>query len=448
MLLRTLTLCSLLVFNLIAVAENLEEFVKDYTYRAGETDSKVTARNKAIQQLQGLVLQEAGVQVKASFEHQERLSDDQFTQQHQANYSTLAQGVTETEILEERWDGETFYIKARIRLDRSALNQPAQAETPETLCKKTSDNAKRLLLDIENPESQSKLVSLSKGHDFSKPCNDWQYLVMDKFREKNLVNDDYRQHLFEGVKAAPNHAKGKMMYQVLRYATNMRAITKDEFAYVIDAAQVSSHQDIRWLVEALIDATSKPVRYDASDVVKERNDTRQWVSMMDWQLSNFYALAQEGKLGQPKSMAMPEIMAVAMERMSVKNKSAFHSHYFYYHQYLDDAANIKIASKLTRYIKKALHEGSIELLEIYIKDAPMDKKLNSTVFKLLEHIEKESNKSGGQSAYFQRALTDLINGNRSRIAYLIEGSSASRSKKDVWLEKYKLMNEFEQPRQG
>lgn len=444
MLLRILVLPLLMIVNLFSFAGNAEEFVREYTYRAGDSDSKITAREKALQQLQGMVLQEAGVSVKASFEQQEKLSGDQFTQQHQAKYSTLAQGVTETQILEERWDGETFYIKARITLDRSAINASTPPATPEALCKKTSDSVKSLLLDINNPEAQAKLIELSKQHDFSKPCNDWQYLVMDKFREKNLINDEYRHFLFESVKSSPNHLKGKLLYEVLRYATNMRAITKEEFVYVTDAVQLISHTDIRWLVEVLIDATVQSVSYDASESVKERNGTRQWVSKLEWQLSWFYELAQQGKLGKPKSMTMPEIMAIAMERMSIKSNATFYSYYMYHHQYLDDAANIKLASKLTRFIKRNLNNGSMELLGIYIKDIPNNRKVNTKVFKLLEHIEKQ----GKKEPYYTKVLNKLIEENRSRVAYLIEGASTSRTKRDKWLEKYNLNSEFDKPRQG
>lgn len=50
--------------------------VRDYTYRASENDSKVSARKAALQQLQALAIEEVGVQVQASLDSTERLDGE------------------------------------------------------------------------------------------------------------------------------------------------------------------------------------------------------------------------------------------------------------------------------------------------------------------------------------------------------------------------------------
>jgi len=50
-----------------------ESLVRDYTYRASENDSKVSARQAALRQLQALVIEEVGVRVQSALDSSERL---------------------------------------------------------------------------------------------------------------------------------------------------------------------------------------------------------------------------------------------------------------------------------------------------------------------------------------------------------------------------------------
>ena len=115
----------LVIFLLLSIAMNayseVKEFTRDYTYRASDNNSKVSARKAAMQQLQSLVIQEVGVQVKSSFTNQETLNNDEFTRQVQVNYQSFSQALTKTKILEQSWNGEQFYLKALITVDTDNL---------------------------------------------------------------------------------------------------------------------------------------------------------------------------------------------------------------------------------------------------------------------------------------------------------------------------------------
>jgi hypothetical protein len=437
MLFRFFTLCSLIILNSFsASAQDVQGYVRDYTYHASEIDSKVTARQAALQQLQVLVIQESGVNVQATFSQTETLKGDNFTKKAQANYLTSAQSHIKTIVLEEKWDGESFYIKARMELDKEAFKNSLAINSEA--CSGISTKVSEYLLDYSNPENQTKLIALSKQHGFEGKCNAWQYSVMDKFREHDITNDEYRTHLLESVKAAPDHIKGKLLYSVIRYSTNLRVISENEFNYVIDAIQVMNHEDIRWIIEALIDATSKSLPYGTSEEITKLNEKKQWASMLDWQLSWMYKLASEGKLGKPTSMTLSKILLVALERISIKKESSFYNTYTQYHQHLEDAENIKFHKKLVRYIKRNMNGGATKILDLYIKDVPDNRKVNTAIFKLLMHIEKE----GVKVPYFTSALTTLIKSNAKKVAYIINGSKYKHEKKDKWFKQYDLIKEF------
>ena len=105
--LRTLLLLALLVTGMTATVE-VQTLIREYTYNASETDSKVSARKAALQQLQVLLIEEVGIQVQSTFSNTETLDKEAFSRTVQANYQTFAQALTRTRIIEERWDGEHF----------------------------------------------------------------------------------------------------------------------------------------------------------------------------------------------------------------------------------------------------------------------------------------------------------------------------------------------------
>jgi tetratricopeptide (TPR) repeat protein len=85
-------------------------FVKEYTYQASEIDSKVSSRAIALEQVKRLLLEEVGVYLISETEVKDfKLTKDQVT--------VLTAGIVSAEIIEEKWDGSTYYMKAKIAAD-------------------------------------------------------------------------------------------------------------------------------------------------------------------------------------------------------------------------------------------------------------------------------------------------------------------------------------------
>ena len=100
-------------FNLILfqpVFPETKTFVRDYTYDAGEADSKLTSRTIALEQVKRALLEELGVYI------QSRTEVENFMMKKDEILSITA-GITSTVILEEKWNGEQFYLKAKIDVD-------------------------------------------------------------------------------------------------------------------------------------------------------------------------------------------------------------------------------------------------------------------------------------------------------------------------------------------
>src|SRR5208337_59179 len=107
----------LIAFLLFIVSPAFAEtvsFTKEYTYQASELDSKATCRAIALETLKKQLLEELGTYLVSETEVKGfQLSRDQVT--------VFTAGIVSTDVLQEKWDGERYYLKARISADPSEV---------------------------------------------------------------------------------------------------------------------------------------------------------------------------------------------------------------------------------------------------------------------------------------------------------------------------------------
>ena len=419
----------LLVFSFSLASAEPSEFIREYTYQASESDSKVSARKSAIQQLQTLVIQETGVSVQTTVENSETLINGEYSQNQKTSYQAKAKAYAKTDVLEEKWDGETFYIKAKVTVIRDSLRK-AQSENCEEQLKTIS----KQLIDIKTPSTHEALMELSMRNSFEGHCNKWQFDLINTLREKEIFTDRYRAYLFTSIGNAGINSQGKLINATIMYAARSKPITKDEFMLIVKAVQGLSHKDIAWVIDALIEVTVRDLPAGTPQHIKDQNERKQWISMLDWQVSEFYYLAKQDLLGKPTSMTLSDTLAVYLEKIISRNSGNFESTYFLHHHLLDDKGNIGLSKKFSRYVKRNLSQNSFELLDFYIKDAPIDPKSNTDIVKLLNTIRSK----GKKEPYYLEALNKLIDDNRTKVGDIIAYSRISKKKKNDWFDTYKL----------
>lgn len=145
-----LTLVNLFFFQLYS-QEKI--FVREYTYTAGETDSKISSREKALEQVKTILLEELGTYVESyvnyNVNESEKISESFFQQE----IKTISAGTTETKILDESWNGYEFYIKAQIKANPEEvvrrINQTLSARRSSAVI-----DSLKLLLSSSNQEIQ------------------------------------------------------------------------------------------------------------------------------------------------------------------------------------------------------------------------------------------------------------------------------------------------------
>jgi hypothetical protein len=141
-------LAQLVMQNVLAQKKT---FIREYFYKASETDSKVISRQKALTEVKALLIEELGTYVESYVNHVVTDENGVITKDFFTNeIKTLSTGITETKILEERWDGYEYYIKAEIVADPEEVVRRINQTLSLRKSSKATDSLKILLQSSNN----------------------------------------------------------------------------------------------------------------------------------------------------------------------------------------------------------------------------------------------------------------------------------------------------------
>jgi len=132
-------------------------FVEEYTYQASEADSKISSRVIALEQVKRLLLEKLGTYLESKTEVKNfQLTKDQIV--------ILTAGIVRAEIIDEKWDGKTYYLKAKLAADSKEvvnsidkLRQDRQKTKELEVTRKKADEA------LREVEKLKKELEISKG---------------------------------------------------------------------------------------------------------------------------------------------------------------------------------------------------------------------------------------------------------------------------------------------
>jgi tetratricopeptide (TPR) repeat protein len=184
------------------IAAETKTFIKEYTYQASEDDSRNSSRVTAMREVKRLLLEELGTYLESVTEIKNfQLTKDQIT--------ALTAGIVKTEIVSERWDGHTYWIKTKIvadsdnvikSIDNLRKDRDKSRELEEV--KKKSD----AILE-ENKRLREKL-KLAKGEDkqilkdkYDKTIKELSATEWLENGIRNYHNKDYKTALHDYNKA-------------------------------------------------------------------------------------------------------------------------------------------------------------------------------------------------------------------------------------------------------
>ena len=129
-------------------------FLREYTYQASEADSKITSRAIALEQVKRLLLEEIGMYLHATIQSGETEIDGEVKDLTAKQIEIISAGITETKIVDETWNGVTYYIKAEIIADEN--------DVIERLDKVIADKEKTKQLEESNRKTNEAFDVIEK----------------------------------------------------------------------------------------------------------------------------------------------------------------------------------------------------------------------------------------------------------------------------------------------
>ena len=155
-------------------------FVREYTYQASSYDSKVTSRANALEQVKSILLEDIKIYIQTEIDVREwkELDVYQIESGEFANKRILAimAGITEIKILEEKWTGVEYWIKAEIRFDLDdikgkideVVKDKEKLKELEDVKKKADDalaEIERLKKELAESKSEADQLRLIKAYN-------------------------------------------------------------------------------------------------------------------------------------------------------------------------------------------------------------------------------------------------------------------------------------------
>lgn len=144
-----------------------EIFVESYSYNAGEADSKLTCRTVSLLEVKRLLLEKLGTYLETRTEVKDfQIAKDEII--------SLTAGIVKTEIIDEKWDGETYTLIAKIEANpddvaKAINNLRTQQDRTARIRKLAEINDESLdqLSDLKNQMEQLQSNLLKVNQDMS-----------------------------------------------------------------------------------------------------------------------------------------------------------------------------------------------------------------------------------------------------------------------------------------
>lgn len=139
--------CLALLFLTSPAFPDMKTFIREYSYDAAEMDSRISCRYIALEQVKRLLLEELGTYVESvTTVNNYQVDRDQI--------NILTAGVVQTKILDEKWDGKQYWLKAEIAADpdevAEAVNQLKDNQQLMADLKEAREEATTALAEVES----------------------------------------------------------------------------------------------------------------------------------------------------------------------------------------------------------------------------------------------------------------------------------------------------------
>jgi tetratricopeptide (TPR) repeat protein len=249
----------------------LKTFIKEYTYQASDFDSKISSRTITLEQVKRLLLEEVGTYLISETDVKDfQLTKDKIT--------TLTAGIVQAEILDEKWDGKTYYLKAKMSIAPQEVkkfleglreNSQKNRELEET--KRKVDEALNKIKQLQDERVDGQRLG-SKQNEYSK--------AVAELKAKEWID------------------KGVAFMNAENYESGLRAFNN---AVEIDPTNSWAYINKGWALNTLGDYHQALKEFDIAAAIDPKNP---WIYVNRGVAYNFLGNYQQGLLDEEKAISL------------------------------------------------------------------------------------------------------------------------------------------------
>ena len=232
----------ILIFFIFANILFAQDYIKEYTYNASENDSKASARKAALNALKKQLIEEIGIKVVSSRDKVTSINDQEYKKIIKTNLQTFSIALTKTEILDEKWDGEKFWIKVSIQIDKNIIDQELKKQIKIQKQKKINNSYAALrdeitvgLYNLRTPK-RIRAVSLKaiklpmEGKDNIRAHQE----ILYTFARYGIEDEKYREFLFDILNKIEFSRQDYRAYDIFKYLATTKTYNENESKIVLD----------------------------------------------------------------------------------------------------------------------------------------------------------------------------------------------------------------------
>ena len=225
--------------------KRVRKIVKEYQYNVSDDDSKNSARKKALNQVKILILEEIGVFVESYLEMDTTVSNKQYKRFFRQEIKNLTAGIIKTKILDERYDGKTYYVKASILVDPDSVSEGI-SEILKMKANKNEISKLNLLLIEKKNELDIRSV---KTIQLQKQITTQELINIAKEKELQLIQKDLNRAQKKLYKYEKEEIKLKEKLSIIEkkvnkaYDKNINYLNKQK-KKACSMKRKLSHQDV------------------------------------------------------------------------------------------------------------------------------------------------------------------------------------------------------------
>ena len=363
-----------------------ETFIKEYTYHASESDSKLSARKAALDQIRMLAIEEVGVNVNSFFSNEQIVEGEKVSGRIASKLEIFSQAFTQTKILEERWNGEDFYIKVKIVVDPDKITQKikaSQTQSPEQICEGLKNEAIHRLYDLSSSEKITSYVDFAVGHEFNN-CHDWHYAVMRTFMNHKINPKTYRTFLLTTLKNIPSPSEDKRSIAIINYL--LENLSTSEFDTIFaNMKKMQSHTFNEAL--AVLAQNKNPIKPYCYDT--------------------FFTVSHKKVVGRPIAFSVANLTNYLLYSLSYRDAEMFTKYYLLHQEALTKEQRYAFYKVFKRMYFKRPNQKHFDIIVTYLKALTPSARTSAELYDFISYAQTESKNNRAHLPFITQFMKKL-----------------------------------------